>query len=76
MTAQPEISFNALVVSLATSAAVHFGDAAMVGFANMGDPPCLAAETCQNRRKEIVSATRERCVSVNERRQMQNVAQV
>ena len=28
MTAQPEISFNALVVSLATSAAVHFGDAA------------------------------------------------
>ena len=27
MTAQPEISFNALVVSLATSAAVHFGDA-------------------------------------------------
>ncbi len=28
MTAQPEISFNALVVSLATSAAVHFGDVA------------------------------------------------
>lgn len=28
MTAYPEISFNALVVSLATSAAVHFGDAA------------------------------------------------
>ena len=28
MTAQPEISFTALVVSLATSAAVHFGDAA------------------------------------------------
>ena len=28
MTARPEISFNALVVSLATSAAVHFGDAA------------------------------------------------
>ena len=28
MTAQPEISFNALVVTLATSAAVHFGDAA------------------------------------------------
>ena len=28
MTAQLEISFNALVVSLATSAAVHFGDAA------------------------------------------------
>ena len=27
MTAHPEISFNALVVSLATSAAVHFGDA-------------------------------------------------
>ena len=27
MTAQPEISFNALVVSLVTSAAVHFGDA-------------------------------------------------
>ena len=26
--APPEISFNALVVSLATSAAVHFGDAA------------------------------------------------
>ena len=26
MTAQPEISFNALVVTLATSAAVHFGD--------------------------------------------------
>lgn len=25
-TAPPEISFNALVVSLATSAAVHFGD--------------------------------------------------
>ena len=28
MTALPEISFNALVVTLATSAAVHFGDAA------------------------------------------------
>jgi hypothetical protein len=28
MTVHPEISFNALVVSLATSAAVHFGDAA------------------------------------------------
>ena len=28
MTAQPEISFNTLVVSLATSVAVHFGDAA------------------------------------------------
>ena len=28
MAAPPEISFNALVVSLATSAAVHFGDAA------------------------------------------------
>ena len=28
MVAQPEISFTALVVSLATSAAVHFGDAA------------------------------------------------
>ena len=28
MTARPEISFNALVVTLATSAAVHFGDAA------------------------------------------------
>ena len=28
VTAPPEISFNALVVSLATSAAVHFGDAA------------------------------------------------
>ena len=28
MTVQPEISFNSLVVSLATSAAVHFGDAA------------------------------------------------
>ena len=27
MSAQPEISFNALVVSLATSAAVHLGDA-------------------------------------------------
>ena len=27
MTAQPEISFNALVVTLATSAAVHLGDA-------------------------------------------------
>ena len=26
MTAQPEISFNALVVTLATSAAVHLGD--------------------------------------------------
>ena len=28
MTAQPEISFNTLVVSLATSTAVHLGDAA------------------------------------------------
>ena len=28
MTARPEISFNALVVTLATSAAVHFGDTA------------------------------------------------
>jgi hypothetical protein len=28
MTVDPEISFNAIVVSLATSAAVHFGDAA------------------------------------------------
>ena len=28
MTAQAEISFNALVVTLATSAAVHFGDTA------------------------------------------------
>lgn len=28
MTEQPEISFNALVISLATTAAVHFGDAA------------------------------------------------
>ncbi len=28
MKGQPEISFNALVVSLATTAAVHFGDAA------------------------------------------------
>ena len=27
MTAQPEISFNALVVTLATSATVHLGDA-------------------------------------------------
>ena len=27
MSVQPEISFNALVVSLATSAAVHLGDA-------------------------------------------------
>ncbi len=27
MTAQPEISFNALVVTLATAAAVHLGDA-------------------------------------------------
>ena len=27
MTARPEISFNALVVTLATSAAVHLGDA-------------------------------------------------
>ena len=27
MTAHPEISFNALVVTLATSAAVHLGDA-------------------------------------------------
>ena len=28
MTASPDISFNALVVTLATSAAVHLGDAA------------------------------------------------
>ncbi|MDP6582958.1 MAG: DUF1844 domain-containing protein [Vicinamibacterales bacterium] len=28
MTAQPDISFNSLVITLATSAAVHLGDAA------------------------------------------------
>lgn len=43
MAAQPEISFTALVVSLATSAAVHFGDAADPSSGQRGVPNLDAA---------------------------------
>ena len=67
MTAQTEISFNALVVSLATSAAVHFGDVTEPSSGQQMEPNLEAAENMLDLLAVLAEKTRGNLTEEEER---------